>query len=123
MKKVEKVWGQELWIHNSSGYCSKILYLKRKYRCSLHFHKKKIETFFCHSGKVELEYTTTGHTSGRDKKEDYEIKKIKLKPGDWVQVKPLILHRFYGLRNSIIFEASSTHFESDSYRLEMSGKI
>jgi len=54
IKKIKKEWGEERWIINES-YCGKILLLKRNFRCSLHFHKKKDEVFYVIRGKVLME--------------------------------------------------------------------
>lgn len=107
-KFVEKVWGSELWIANSEKYCGKILTLKKGYRCSLHTHKIKDETFYIFDGKVLME--TDNQTQTMEK-------------GDIVHISPNTYHRFTGLKDSRIIEISTQHFDSDSYRKEVSGKI
>ena len=52
-----KVWGEEHWIVNKE-YCGKKLVLKKGFRCSMHFHKIKDETFYVISGKVLIELGT-----------------------------------------------------------------
>ena len=52
---VEKVWGHEEWIVNNPKYCGKKLVLKKGYRCSIHKHDIKDETFYILSGTVLLE--------------------------------------------------------------------
>tara|TARA_Y100001972_G_scaffold128301_1_gene188457 strand:- start:348 stop:605 length:258 start_codon:yes stop_codon:yes gene_type:complete len=43
-KKVEKVWGYELWIHNDEDYCGKLLVFPKKMsHFSMHYHLKKKE--------------------------------------------------------------------------------
>ena len=44
MKKVNKPWGSEEIIELNKKFCVKKIYMKKKHRCSLQFHKKKIET-------------------------------------------------------------------------------
>ena len=56
MKKVEKGWGYELWIHNDEEYCGKLLYFKKGKKCSLHYHEKKKETFYLQDGKLECTF-------------------------------------------------------------------
>ena len=106
-KFVEKSWGYEEWIVNNKLYCGKKLFLKKGYRCSMHKHKKKDETFWLLSGKVLLEYGGV---------------KIVLEPGDSIRIKPNTLHRFTGIEDSVIIEFSTHHEDSDSYRLELGGK-
>jgi len=107
VKRVKKVWGIEQWIVNTSKYAGKILELNKDYHCSFHFHKLKDETFYVLSGKVQL----------RKNK-----KTMVLRRGDSVRIKPREKHSFLGLQKSLIIEFSTTHFESDSYRLSPSGK-
>jgi quercetin dioxygenase-like cupin family protein len=107
MRKVKKIWGEELWICNTN-YCGKILKLKKGFRCSLHYHKLKDETFYIISGKVLME-------AGK--------KKWTMKQGDVQHIKPRTLHRFTGITNAEIIEFSTHHLNSDSYRKELSGKI
>ena len=109
----EKVWGYEDWIINTPLYCSKILYLNKGWRCSLHYHKEKDETFYLLEGRVFLELE-----SDRDFDNMTQVMKI----GDTTRVHPFLLHRFTGLMDSKILEISTQHFDEDSYRLEPSGK-
>ncbi len=111
MKIVQKVWGEEHWIINSDKYCGKKLVLKKGFRCSVHHHKIKDETFYIQSGKVLMEL-------GEDVKE----KKIML-PGDTINITPNTWHRFTGLEDSEIIEFSTHHEDEDSYRNELSGKV
>jgi len=103
-----KVWGDENWIVNNELYCFKALHLTRDYRCSMHHHKVKDETFTVHSGLVMLEH---------------DDKVTIMDPGDTVRIKPYTEHRFTGLMDSIIWEVSTTHMDEDSYRSEVSGKV
>ena len=107
MKKASKVWGHEEWIVNRD-YCGKKLVLKKGFRCSMHHHKKKDETFYIIKGGVLMES---------------DGKKKVMKPGDSIHIKPGCKHRFTGLKNSEIIEFSTHHEDSDSYREELSGKI
>ena len=104
---VEKVWGKEIWMINTEKYCGKILYLKKGKRCSMHFHKNKDETFYVQQGKVLIELWEDGK----------DINQL-MKQGDSVRIKPFQPHRFNGLEKSTIIEISTTHEESDSYRIE-----
>ena len=109
LKKVDKVWGNELWLINNEKYCAKFLDLKKGYQCSAHYHRLKDETFYCLKGKVRLEL---------------EDRVMVLREGDQVRVYPYNMHRFTSLtRTSKILEVSTTHRDSDSYRLIPSRKI
>ena len=107
-KFVKKIWGSEEWIVNNDKYCGKLLRLKKGYRCSLHKHKNKDETFYISKGKVLLEHGKV---------------KLVLEPGDSVRILPETFHRFTGLEDSDIFEFSTHHEDDDSYRKELSGKV
>jgi mannose-6-phosphate isomerase-like protein (cupin superfamily) len=107
LKEVTKVWGKEIWIANYS-YCGKILIINKGYRCSVHYHKNKDETFYILKGKVLMEL-------GESKK--------MMSPGDSVRILPLTKHRFTGLEDSEMIEFSTHHEESDSYRDTESGKV
>ncbi len=108
MIKVKKVWGSEDWLVNTEKYCSKFLNLEKGYRCSMHYHKNKDETFYILKGKVLMEVNG-----------DYKI----MKPNDSVRIFPNIKHRFTGLENSQILEVSTYHEEGDSYRDTTSGRV
>jgi quercetin dioxygenase-like cupin family protein len=107
IKIVPKEWGEERWIVNRD-YCGKLLVLNKGYRCSMHHHKIKDETFYINKGKVLLEIGG---------------KNIIMMPGDAQLIMPNQKHRFTGLEDSEIMEFSTHHEDSDSYRDELSGKI
>ena len=107
LKEVEKVWGKEIWIVNRD-YCGKKLILNKGFRCSMHYHKNKDETFYILKGKVLMET-------------DKETK-IMLE-NDSILIAPNTKHRFTGLEDSEIIEFSTHHEDEDSYRDEVSGKV
>lgn len=107
IKIVLKVWGEERWIVNRD-YCGKLLVLKKGFRCSMHYHKVKDETFYINKGKVLMEY---------------DGEKMIMKPGDALLIEPNKNHRFTGLEDSEIMEFSTHHDDSDSYRNEVSGEV
>jgi len=43
MNIVPKGWGHEKIIHNSNGYCGKVLCFDKGKKCSYHYHKIKDE--------------------------------------------------------------------------------
>ena len=109
---VDKKWGREEWIVNNKKYCGKKLIIKKGYRCSMHYHKIKEETFYILYGKILFESKYEGKNES----------KVML-PGDIVHINPLMVHRFTGLEVSEIIEFSTHHMDEDSYREELSGKI
>jgi len=104
---VRKEWGEEHWIVNRD-YCGKKLLLRRGYRCSIHSHPVKDETFHLESGLVYLELGGEGRV---------------LRPGDTVHIPPRTPHRFSGLEESVILEFSTHHEDEDCVREEPSGPI
>lgn len=106
-KEVKKEWGKEIWITNRD-YCGKKLILNKGFRCSMHYHKNKDETFYILKGKVLMEIG---------------MQKNIMLPNDSILIKPGQKHRFTGLEDSEIIEFSTHHEDSDSYRDEVSGKV
>jgi quercetin dioxygenase-like cupin family protein len=104
-----KGWGHEKWIVNNEMYCGKLLIFNKNRRCSFHYHKLKTETFYLQSGLVKLIY------SFQDEIETAE--KIVLQPGDSFHVPIGMRHQMVALEESELFEFSTQHFESDSYRI------
>lgn len=109
---VEKEWGREEWIVNNDKYCGKKLILNTGFRCSMHHHQLKDETFYVASGKVFMETEFNGVVVNR-----------VMNPGDVQHIKIGMWHRFTGLKDSEIFEFSTFHIDSDSYRREVSGSV
>ena len=103
----EKGWGYELWIHNSSDYCGKVLVIFAGKKCSLHHHELKKETFYLQSGLI---WVRTIDERGRESE-------FEMQPGDVLEIPPRLKHQFGGIAEvSEIMEFSTEHFESDSIR-------
>jgi mannose-6-phosphate isomerase-like protein (cupin superfamily) len=113
IKRVPKVWGEERWIVNNRLYCGKQMLLKKGYRCSMHMHKVKDETFFVTRGRMLFEIEGKG---GR-------VAKRILRAGSVQHVPPGTWHRFSGITTTEFFEFSTRHEDSDSYRKEESGRV
>ena len=119
---IPKVWGQEEVIVNGS-YCQKRMTLHRGYRCSIHYHRDKDETFTVESGFMLLEIEDEP-IFPRSGKEIGTLKQILLKPGDAIHIRPFTAHRFTGLEEKTIFYEASTHDEAnDSRRITESEKV
>jgi uncharacterized cupin superfamily protein len=104
---VPKEWGEEHWIVNRA-YCGKKLLLRRGFRCSLHLHPVKDETFHVEQGAVYLELGGVEHF---------------LRPGDTLHIPTGTKHRFTGLEESVILEVSTRHEDADVVRFEPSGPV
>ncbi len=106
---VPKGWGFEKWIVNCEEYCGKLLYFVKGKKCSWHFHKLKDEVFYVQSGKIKVYYSD---------QEDIENANTKiLYPGDNFHVYRGLKHRMEALEDTELFEFSTQHFDSDSYRI------
>ncbi len=108
--KVEKSWGHELWIHNDSQYCGKLLVFENEgNRFSMHYHMIKNETWYIQKGAFEFHSIDT---------ETATLQKDILNVGDVVYIERGKPHQLIALEpESIVFEVSTEHFDSDSYRI------
>jgi len=106
--KVEKLWGYELWIHNDSQYCGKLLvFPKMGSNFSMHYHMIKNETWYIQSGKFQFDWI-----------DNTKLKRMIIKPGDVIYIERGKPHQLTALEdNSSVFEVSTEHFEDDSYRI------
>ena len=58
--KVQKLWGYELWIHNDSQYCGKLLvFTEKDNKFSMHYHMLKNETWYIQDGQFEFQWIDT----------------------------------------------------------------
>jgi cytidyltransferase-like protein len=110
-KYVPKGWGYEDWLVNKEEYCGKLLFLKKGKRFSWHYHKLKDETFYVHSGKIELSYGLG------DNPYTPSTQKIILEAGDTFHISVGLRHQAKALLDSHVFEFSTTHFDDDSHRI------
>ena len=105
---IPKKWGEEVIIHNDEEYCGKILRFTDGAKFSMHFHIKKKETWFVHSGEFTLIWIDTKNAT------EHEYKLIK---GDIIEVERGDPHQLIAHGDGEIFEVSSQHFDDDSYRV------
>lgn len=127
MKFVSKGWGFEKWIVNKEKYCGKLLYFVKGKQCSWHYHKNKDETFYIQSGKVQVLWTdnlelaeSVGgilETMGDPKKILDELHVLVLEKGDSFHVPPGRVHQILAMEDAELFEFSTFHEDSDSYRI------
>ena len=109
-KKVEKLWGHELWIYNDEEYCGKLLVFEEAYsKFSMHYHIIKKESWYVQEGQFKFDWIDT---------EDATLQTTILDVGDSVTIERGQPHQLTALKpNSIIFEVSTEHFNEDSYRI------
>ena len=96
-KKINKPWGFELLLEKNKKYMFKKLFMKKGHRCSLQFHKKKIETIFIVSGKLKIFY-------GKNKN---KLNFKTFKPQSTITIKPKVIHRMQAVSDCIYLEAST----------------
>ena len=108
IKHVDKGWGYEKWIVNKIEYCGKLLFFNKDKRCSWHFHKIKDEVFYLQSGKLLVKYS--------DQDDIEKAEELVLEAGENFHVYTGLRHQMIALEDSELFEFSTEHFDSDSYR-------
>jgi mannose-6-phosphate isomerase-like protein (cupin superfamily) len=103
-----KGWGREVWLANNELYCGKILEINKGKRCSLHFHKLKTESFFLRAGRLKVTIKESP---------DAEVEQFILNPGECMDIAPGLVHQMEALEDAELYEFSTQHFNSDSYRI------
>ena len=106
---VPKKWGREIIIHNDQDYCGKILKFKNGGKSSMHFHLKKIESFYVIKGEFLLKFIDTDDATPHEK---------RISVGSVVEISQGDPHQLIALTDGEIFEVSTQHFEHDNYRIE-----
>jgi mannose-6-phosphate isomerase-like protein (cupin superfamily) len=109
-KRVEKKWGYELWIHNDTDYCGKLLvFNKSGDKFSMHYHMIKDETWYVQEGAFQFDWIDT---------ENGERLYTQIQKGDVIEIKKGLPHQLTALTDeATIFEVSTEHFDDDSYRI------
>tara|TARA_R100000808_G_C2140257_1_gene148067 strand:+ start:1721 stop:2086 length:366 start_codon:yes stop_codon:yes gene_type:complete len=109
IKFVSKGWGFEKWVHNSKEYCGKLLYFAKGKKCSWHYHKLKDEVFYVQSGRILVRYADHDNIE--------QATEILLEKGDNFHVYRGLRHQMQAVEDTELFEFSTQHFDSDSYRI------
>lgn len=109
LKIVEKAWGHEEIYVNNYLYCLKKLVFKKNAKFSLHMHFEKKETWICEKGWFILRYKDL--ENARDFEMDF-------KKGQIITIPKFLPHQLTAMEISEIWEVSSHHEDSDSYRIE-----
>ena len=105
---VSKGWGNELIIENNEMYYGKLLRFKGGFKFSMHYHMNKDETWYVEDGEFNYRWIDT---------ETAEMNEVELKVGDVVRQRPGQPHQLEALTDGVIFEVSTQHKDSDSYRV------
>lgn len=106
--KVEKGWGHEVIIVNNELYCGKILHFNKGAKFSMHFHLKKKETWYVVSGVFLFRWINTRNA---------DVIEETLGVGDTITNEVGEPHQIICVEQGDIFEVSTQHFDSDSYRV------
>tara|TARA_R110000787_G_scaffold5390_2_gene19719 strand:- start:71 stop:481 length:411 start_codon:yes stop_codon:yes gene_type:complete len=105
----KKAWGHELWIINNEKYCGKLLVFKKDKSFSMHYHLLKDEAWYISKGEFQYTYIDT---------ETSKHIKVIVREGDCIHLMPGQPHQMLAIEEgSCIFEVSTQHFDSDSYRI------
>ncbi len=105
---VPKGWGEEIIIENNEMYCGKILIFQQDCKFSMHYHMNKDETWYVQRGKFVYRWIDT---------ENADMNESILRKGDVVRQRPGQPHQLLALTDGLIFEVSTHHEDSDSYRV------
>jgi len=105
---VPKGWGKEVIIENNELYCGKLLCFNKGAKFSMHYHMIKDETWYVDKGEFLYRWIDT---------QTANVIEQKLIVGDTVRQRPGQPHQLESLTDGIIFEVSTTHSDSDSYRV------
>jgi mannose-6-phosphate isomerase-like protein (cupin superfamily) len=111
VKRVEKTWGYELWFANDpdDNYCGKLLHINSGQKFSMHYHILKAETFYALNNKVKVRIIDT--TKGTVEEGDIER-------GEAFEITRGLPHQLEACYGDVdIIEASTCHYDSDSYRV------
>ena len=106
--KIKKGWGHELIFASELDYCGKFLNFNEGTKFSMHYHRDKDETWYVEEGEFIYRWIDT---------EIGQINEDQLSEGDVVRQRPGQPHQIKALTDGRIFEVSTHHEDSDSYRV------
>ena len=105
---VPKGWGHEIVFENNEMYCGKLLVFKAGCKFSMHYHMIKDETWYVQEGEFIYRWIDT---------ETAEVIEKKLIEGDAVRQLPGQPHQLEAITDGTVFEVSTHHRDTDSYRV------
>lgn len=106
--KIPKGWGEEIIIENNEMYCGKVLKFFAEAKFSMHYHMNKDETWYVREGEFVYRWIDTDNAVVHER---------SLFPGDVVRQYPGQPHQLVAITDGEIFEVSTHHEDSDSYRV------
>ena len=106
---IPKGWGHEIIFENNEKYCGKLLVFKKGCKFSMHYHMIKDEAWYVQEGEFLYRWIDT---------ETAKVVEKKLFEGDTVRQLPGQPHQLIAITDGTIYEVSTQHFDSDSYRIE-----
>ena len=105
---VPKGWGHEIIFENNEKYCGKVLVFKEGAQFSMHYHMIKDETWYVNTGEFIYRWIDT---------DTAETIEQHLRIGDTVRQRPGQPHQLEAVTDGVIFEVSTHHEDTDSYRV------
>ena len=105
---VPKGWGQEIVFVNNEEYCGKILCFLPGKKFSMHYHLDKRETWYVAQGRFLMHWIRPS---------DGTLYSEYLTVGDVITNERGEPHQVQALEASQLFEVSTKHSDSDSYRI------
>ncbi len=103
----ERSWGREILIAQTEHYVGKALLMRAGAAGGLQYHRRKIETFYLHTGLAEV---TTD-------KGDGFLTTFTMEPGQSYHIPVGAVHRVRALEDCVFFECSTPVFD-DRVRCE-----
>ena len=107
--RIPKGWGYEIIFENNELYCGKVLVFNKGCSFSMHYHMIKDETWYVQKGEFIYRWIDTETAEWHEK---------LLVQGDTVRQSPGMPHQLEAITAGEIFEVSTQHFDSDSYRIK-----
>ena len=112
MRKSGKGWGETTLIHANSALEFHRVEIKHDGFCSKHMHEFKWNGFFVESG----------HLVVRVWQDEYDLCDVThLKAGDFMQVRPGLMHSFHAMADTVAFELYWAEFNHDDIVRESVG--
>ena len=105
---VPKGWGSENIFVSNDHYCGKFLNFNEGAKFSMHFHAKKMETWYIMEGKIKLHILDTKNA---------QVFTRILTVGDVWTNDPLVPHQIEAIEKSVILEVSTPDSVEDNYRV------
>lgn len=99
---MKKEWGNTNRVFGNDIFEMHRIEVKKHFSCSKHYHKYKNNIFYVEKGSLLIE-----------KWEKEKLEKFILTPGDSLEIKNFVFHRFTGLEDSIAFEVYYFSIESE----------